>query len=221
MQKEYGLGNRQIVRPFYPGGDYQLFYYPDGCVVVDNPPFSILSKILDWYNAEGIDYFLFAPALTVISTAGQRANSIITDSSIIYENKANVKTAFVTNLGPYKIHVSSELFQIIDAAQRRYDEATSKQLPKYDYPNNVLQASTIQKIASLGQSLKIEQKDCHWIRGLDSQRREGKTIFGSGFLLSEKAAAEKAAAEKVNFIVWELSEREKKIIANLGGKLNE
>ena len=33
-----------IVCPFCPGGDYENYDYPDGCVVVDNPPFSIFAK---------------------------------------------------------------------------------------------------------------------------------------------------------------------------------
>ena len=53
-----------IVRPFYPGGDYENYDYPEGCVVVDNPPFSIFAKILDFYQARGIRFFLFAPHLT-------------------------------------------------------------------------------------------------------------------------------------------------------------
>lgn len=49
----------------------------------------------------------------------------------------------------------------------------------------------------------------------------GKAIYGSGFLLSENAArdAETAArdAEAANAVrVWELSEREPGIVANLG-----
>ncbi len=35
----YKLGDAQILRPFYPGGDYEHETYPDGCVVIDNPPF--------------------------------------------------------------------------------------------------------------------------------------------------------------------------------------
>lgn len=27
-----------VVRPFYPGGDYESLVYPDNCVVIDNPP---------------------------------------------------------------------------------------------------------------------------------------------------------------------------------------
>ncbi|MGN0853431.1 MAG: hypothetical protein ACI4Q3_08660 [Kiritimatiellia bacterium] len=40
-----------IVRPFYPGGDYERFDYPEGCYVIDNPPFSILAQIVRFYNA--------------------------------------------------------------------------------------------------------------------------------------------------------------------------
>ena len=35
--EEYGISPDSIVRPFYPGGDYEHFHYPDGCVVLDNP----------------------------------------------------------------------------------------------------------------------------------------------------------------------------------------
>lgn len=41
--KEYGVTPEQVVRPFWPGMDYQKAEYPEGCVVVDNPPFSILA----------------------------------------------------------------------------------------------------------------------------------------------------------------------------------
>lgn len=35
----YGLQGAEVLRPFFPGGDYQTAVYPDGCVVIDNPPF--------------------------------------------------------------------------------------------------------------------------------------------------------------------------------------
>ena len=43
------LEGRPVVRPFYPGGDYEHYPYPDGCVVIDNPPFSIYAKIVRFY----------------------------------------------------------------------------------------------------------------------------------------------------------------------------
>ena len=226
---EYRLGGRPILRPFYPGGDYEHFEYPENGVVIDNPPFSILSKIIAFYIERNIDFFLFAPALTLFSTIGARkANAIITNNNIIYENGANVRTAFITNMGEYKIHVSMELYELINTAQEKALNENKVSLPKYEYPNNVITSATIQKIAKW-QTLKIKDEDCYFIRRLDNQN--GKAIFGGGFLLSEKAAAEKAAAEKAaaekaaaeraakekkSKIVWELSEREKEIIQNLG-----
>ena len=69
LKERVGLEGRCIVRPFYPGGDYENYEYPENCVVVDNPPFSILAKIIRFYVNTGIDYFLFAPALTLFSCA--------------------------------------------------------------------------------------------------------------------------------------------------------
>ena len=62
---EYGLDKRNFVRPFWPGGDYRKGEYPAGCVVVDNPPFSILMQIIDYYLEKGVGFFLFAPTLTL------------------------------------------------------------------------------------------------------------------------------------------------------------
>ena len=61
--QRYGLEGAEILRPFYPGGDYQAADYPEGCVVIDNPPFSILSEICAWYDEHGVRYFLFCPGI--------------------------------------------------------------------------------------------------------------------------------------------------------------
>ena len=65
--EKYGIQSDKIVRPFYPGEDYEHADYPDGCVVLDNPPFSILSKICEFYLDRNIPFFLFAPSLTAFS----------------------------------------------------------------------------------------------------------------------------------------------------------
>ena len=58
VAEKYGLDRSTFVRPFWPGGDYEMFDYPDGCVVVDNPPFSILSRIVAHYAWKKIKFFL-------------------------------------------------------------------------------------------------------------------------------------------------------------------
>ena len=59
---------------------------------------------------------------------------------------------------------------------------------------------------------------------LDAQRAHGKQIFGSGFLISDRAAAERAELEKLAIrkereeaqaVEWTLSERERGIIQGL------
>ena len=209
--KEYGLEGREILRPFYPGGDYLAEEYPDGCVVLDNPPFSILSQICQFYDMMGIDYFLFAPSLTLFSTNRGGSNYIISDSEITYENGAKIRTAFVTNLGPYKVRVSPDLYRIIKAENDK-NTKSAKELPKYEYPDYVITGATLQKLARFVR-LDILKEDVQFIRALDSQREQKKAIFGGGFILSERAAAERAAAHR-----WPLSDRERDIIARLGDK---
>ena len=217
--EKYNLQNCPVVRPFWPGGDYENFNYPEDCVVIDNPPFSILAQILDFYVEKQIDFFLFAPQLTVMSSAGPRCNIVITGNQIVYENKAVVATSFVTSLGEFKIDVDFELYRkiqdVVDA-----DNKKMKRL-KYSYPDEVLTTTTIQKLAGRGVDLRIKEEDCFFTRALDDQKRMKKTLYGAGFLLSEKAtaekkAAEKKAAEKNQTIAWKLSDREKKIIEQLG-----
>lgn len=230
--KEYGLEGRPVIRPFWPGGDYERAEYPDGCVVIDNPPFSILSKICRYYEKHGIDYFLFAPSLTLFSTNAGGSNYIIVDNRITYENGAAVSTAFVTSLGPYKIQTRPDLYEVIKAA----NDANTKpavELPKYSYPDEVAVAAILKKLSRY-EVLQLRPEDCMFTRALDAQREQKKAIYGGGFLLREKAAAEKAAAEKATAekaaaekaaaekaaaIRWALSARERALLE--GGEPHE
>ena len=222
--KKYKLGNPPVVRPFYPGGNYKKENYPKGCVVIDNPPFSIISEICEWYTENGIAYFLFAPTLTLLGIMRGKANYVACGSVVVYENGASVNTSFVTNLGSKKIIAASDLREQIDEANKENLAKPHKTLPKYEYPDEVLTATMLCYMAAHGVSLEICADDVHFIRWLDAQKESGKALFGSGYLLSKKAAAEKAAAEKAaaekvrvrDTNVWELSDREKKIVEGLG-----
>ena len=209
----------KVVRPFYPGGDYANEKYEDGCVVIDNPPFSILSEIINFYSSRNIKFFMFGPTMTLFS-ANKKCSYVIVDSAIVYENGAKVPTSFVTNFEcDCLIEASAELTELINQANA--ENNTTKKLPKYEYPENVLTISDLKYITKHGISLKVKESETYFIRGLDSQKESGNAIFGSGYLLSEKAAAEKAAAEKaaaekVRVYCWKLSEREIEIINSLG-----
>ena len=212
VAETYGLDRAKFVRPFWPGADYEHADYPPGCVVVDNPPFSILSKIVRFYQSHSIPFFLFAPALTLFSTAGGSANYISLAAPVIYKNGANVSTSFVTSLGRSKIASAPKLYQAIKAANLA--NSTAAELPKYEYPLEVATPTRIAMFSKYGIDFKLDAADCAFARALDAQKDQ--SLFGGGFLVSQKAAAEKAAAEKAAVKVWQLSERERDIIAALG-----
>jgi hypothetical protein len=201
----------EVIRPFYPGGDYERVTYTEKTVVVDNPPFSIISQIIRFYNEKGVKYFLFAPQLTLFST-NQKYTAIVTTADITYENGAKVKTSFVTNMmGDYKIIGAPDLKKRIETIQKK--ERVS--LPKYKYPENVVTVSRIASLVEKGIGIKIKEKDLAFCRGLESQKKYKKTIFGSGYLTTHAVAAEIKAAEikaAVDIIEWELSDNEKEII---------
>lgn len=210
----------EVVRPFWPGGDYEAHDYPEGCVVIDNPPFSILAEIRRFFHARNIRYFLFAPGLTFASSAKELdATYIICGTDITYENGAKVVTGFVTNLecGSVRIWVAGSLSKAIRAADKiAHKERSKPSVPTYEYPINVVSPAILQKIAKRGIDLRIDKVDCMAISRIDAQ---GKGVYGGGWLLSERAAAERAAAERAaarEIVRWELSPRELAIIAGLG-----
>ena len=67
VRGRWGVDEADVVRPLWPGGDYEAFEYPQDCVVVDNPPFSILARIKDFNLGRG-----FGPLIT---KAGRRAHA--------------------------------------------------------------------------------------------------------------------------------------------------
>lgn len=217
--EKYGIDPAKIVRPFYPGGDYENFDYSNGAVVLDNPPFSILSKICEFYLDRGIPFFLFAPSLTAFSSKyiAMRMNHIICDADITYANGAVVRTAFVTSYGGDIIaQTAPDLGKAIEAATAQIKAETKREIPKYAYPDHILTAAMLQRYSKYGIEMTVRRGDCVLISRLDSQAESKKTIFGSGLLLSERAAAERAAAERAAAHIWELSDRERSIVATLG-----
>lgn len=148
-KEHFNIGDRPVVRPFYPGGDFENFDYPANCVVVDNPPFSIFAKILKWYNERGIDFFLFAPSLTSIR---EGVTFVSVDAVITYQNGARVSTAFVTNMmGNLLCITAPELNKNLNEAEkRRLLSLGWVPQKKYAYPKSVLRASTLNSMTRRG-----------------------------------------------------------------------
>lgn len=180
VRKKFNLGDAQIIRPFYPGGDYEHFNYPQNCVVVDNPPFSIFTPILRFYQKHKIKFFLFGPHLT-ISSNDTDTSYYICNNQIIYENGAVISTSFATNLDKEnKIVIDSELITAIENAVKENKEV--KQTRKIKLPKNITSVALIGKIATQKVNLKIKKNECHFIRKCNNYQ-----IFGGGYVFSDNA----------------------------------
>ena len=177
--KRYGIPPEKQLRPFYPGGDYEHFDYPEGSAVVDNPPFSILSAIVDFYNWKHIPFFLFAPYLTNFNI-GKRCTHVIIDYSVTYENDAQVATSFVTNLEPgVLVRSDPELQTAIAKADKR--RLNKQELPRYIYPENVLTAPMVGAMSKQGIDFVLNDDAACCIRALDSQKSAKKTFLVVAF----------------------------------------
>lgn len=185
LKKYPKMQNKEIIRPFYPGGDYKNQNYA-GKFVLDNPPFSILSEIEKFYLENEIDFFLFAPGLTIFKPY-DGLNYILTNSDIRYENGALVNTAFVTNLGGAKIEVSHELHELVKNSQGEKVKIAKK--TKLKFPKNVVTAARLSGLARYS-DLKIN--NCYYLGKLKQ-----RTPYGGCFLLSDKEAEKVKELEKV------------------------
>lgn len=212
--EKYGIDkDREIIRPFYPGGDYQNYEYPPNCIVIDNPPFSIMSEITNWYCQNKIDFFLFANHMTLFTSLKKDCNAIVVGANVSYENGAKIATSFLTNLGDSQISVSASLYDRITTAQ----PSEPSELKAYNYPDNVISGPRIAMLAKNG--IDFDIKKCIPISKLD----DGTGLYGKGALISdydaeklraEQLRAELQRAEKPKIRVT-LSERERELINSL------
>ena len=218
VAETYNLDPVSFVRPFYPGGDYQNEKYPKGCVVVDNPPFSIMAEILNFYNERGIRFFLFAPTLTLFSSSSSSScTALPCTCAVIYENGASVNTSFLTNLEPKHIRLRSapKLQAMVQEGIDEFAKTLKRSLPKYSYPPYIITSTFVGILSRLGIEFSVPVRESESISGLDAQKPSGKAIFGKGYIVSEAVKAEREKAEREKAERWELSEREKMIIKKL------
>ena len=228
LREKVDLSGANIVRPFWPGGDYEAYDYGDNDVVVDNPPFSILARILRFYTDRRIRFFLFGPQLTLFSSSSSSSSLtyIPCACAVEYANGAKVNTGFVSNLfGDVFAMSAPDLRKRIMEAQEKAKGDGSVSLPRYEYPPEVLTSSMLGYLSTHGVEFTVMRDEVSpsKLSALASQRAVGKGIFGTGWLISEKKAAEKKAAEKKaaekkaaeNVIVWELSEAERAAVRRI------
>lgn len=174
VEEKYTVDRKNFIRPFYPGGDFEKEDYTNK-IVVDNPPFSILKKILDFYDEHNIKYFLFCPALSSTRCADKRTFIVIKDP-ITYANGAKVSTGFLTNLGkPGTIIVDPELSKKI--------RLPSKKKEAIEYPKNVIPIGKLGKICK-----RIEKPMTIKVERTIFKTEEIKKIFGGAAVVDDETA---------------------------------
>ena len=237
VRKTYKLPDTvKNLRPFKPGGDYQREDYSGDVVVIDNPPFSILTEILRWYLDKNVRFFLFAQALTNFNAlqGDKRLTRVIAFADVIYENGAHVSTGFITNMEPgVAVRTSAELHDAVEAAN---DKKTAE-LGKYQRPRNVKVASDFAKANRAGCENVFTFDQVRLVKNIDAMKSKGRVLYGSGCIVSDAVAdkldrdtaeAERRRAarmgEQPGGLCLELSAREKAIVAELNksdGGFNE
>lgn len=183
VANEYNLDKSTFCRPFYPGGDYENYDY-SGKIVVDNPPFSLLAKILDFYTRNKIKCFLFAPTLTVFSNKRCCDYTVILCGiGITYENGAVVNTSFITNLDDPDLQIRAVpvLYEAVKLADDKTLSAIKKQLPKYSYPDSVITSAKLYPFAKYGIDIKIKKITMPFYQSFRITKGEEKGYFWRWF----------------------------------------
>ena len=206
-----------ILRPFYPGGDYLHADYPPDGIVIDNPPFSIFSKIVRHYTDRHIPFFLFGPGMTILSCA-ICCTAVIANTSIRFDNGATVRINFASNLFPGSpVAVTAPaLYRAISACPSQ--QTGKKTLPRYAYPDEVISVSRLQQIATHVE-FSIPRSEAQRIRDLDFHPKGRGALFGDHLLVSSRVAEQaRTAAEQARTIHIPLSPREQAIVHRLSQK---
>ena len=180
VAKEYNLDKGKFVRPFYPGGDYQKENYASDCVVVDNPPFSILAEILRWYAERDVKFFLFGPTLTLFTADHDKICTVCTGNTVTFENGAKVNIGFKTNLeNGIAVRTAPELTEAIDKCEKENTKTEEKQM-KYEYPDCVITSAKVSGWSKFGVDFRLPRESAVKIAELDAQAERGLDIFGGG-----------------------------------------
>lgn len=128
-----------------------------------------------------------------------------------------------------------ELFGLLYEANAANLRLQHAELPNYVYPDNVITAAIVAKRSRYGIPFTLHKGEGVRVGQLDAQKPQGKSIYGYGFLMNDQKAQERRENEiewekrrradllrqKVEeATVWQLSEREREIVAQLGGQAN-
>ena len=215
----YDMKGKEVLRPFYPGGDYRHAVYPDDGVVVDNPPFSIFTEICKFYSEAKIPFFLFGPGLTIFS-ALRYCSVVVVSRQITFSNGAKVKCNFATNLiGDIWVTTAVALDRALEKCK---SQDNAKKLKKYSFPCELLSVSDFQTISRGNEDFSIKKTDGIIVRDLDLLPKSG-WLFGAHILVNTKCghAVQRAVERATVAIPVNLSKREQRIIEKLNAMIEK
>lgn len=228
----YQLQGKHVVRPFIPGGDYQRYVYDENDVVIDNPPFSMTTKIAKWYIEHNIPFFLFINGMYAVSLSRGlhgKATVIATNANASFHHKPNnklIKMGFVTNLEPKNIIIRGDA----TLTNRLNGLVKKKALNKFKYPKNVIRNTDILSALQRNVELKLTTDNCLFEDNLDYHKAQMHakpqhfSVFGGGYLVDDKLYEEFTESLKhdlPNTYCVTLSTREKKLIEQLNAKTGD
>lgn len=204
---------RPIARPFYPGGDYEKYDY-DNAVVIDNPPFSIFTRICRFFCKKGIPFFLFAPGATAL-VRDIDVTYVIIRNSVTYSNGAFVATSFVTNhTCEFRLLTAPDLDAKI--AELNKVNFPKKKMTSWRLDEHVTSLALLRKYC--GADFFISKDECVQVSNLQANKR---ALFGGGFLIADQVVErlreqrerlekqkERQREEKSQFVPLSPAERE-------------
>lgn len=180
--KKYNLQDKSIIRPFYPGGDFENYPYKEGDVVIDNPPFSLTAKIIRFYTSNNIPFITFLPAQTCLHYA-PLCTLIIPREQMTFSNGATIAVAFATNLTPDIVLESDpELEEILKQVER--ERRQTKTRPSYIYPPETLSFSEIATFSNAGVAYTLPREEYLTL----IKKLNGRELFAIRAVISDKEA---------------------------------
>lgn len=224
--ERYNLQGKHVVRPFIPGGDYTKYVYTKNDVVIDNPPFSITTKIVNWYIDHNIPFFLFINGLYGVSLSRGlhgKATVIATNAPVSFYHKLDnklIRLGFVTNLEPKNIIIRGDA----TLTNRLNGLVKKKPFKRYHYPDNFLKNSDILAALQRNVELKLTTNNSLFEDNLDYHKAHHLSVFGGGYLVNDQLYAEFKESLKHDLpgtYCVTLSTREQKIIEELNKKTGD
>lgn len=217
------LASMPIVRPFYPGGDYEDYPYTENCAVVDNPPFSMLAKILRYYCGRDIPFILFCDGLTYAHhLVNSGCGAFDCNISIKYSNGATVKTAFLVrgfagmNLVECDMELNDSIRSVLpaqnEAFRNRRLSANMSDVTKWRKPHEFLSCSCV---STLGANSPTRKFIVGFDEGCAVEFVGGHKYYGGGLLLRRGKVDERdaiLAARDANVKVAELTDVEREFV---------